>query len=825
MNKKIFIAIAFATMAFTGSVNAFAGVDLQGENFEIDTISRFPIGPGITQTKLTFSNASRRFNASLLELDRMAGENIKIKVDVGRDSCNTAEAITSIAKRKTTDATQYIGGINGDFFITSAFAAQHEFGNAILGYPNMSCVIDGKIVAPDMIDITSRENAFIVGADGLWIDATDLKYQIVSVDGSTTVNATAINYPRRDNELMLYNGYIGNYTKTSDAGREIVLKPAEGETWAVNRPIRFVVEERHNGQSLIPADGLVISCGPKYSNAFIDALQPGDTVLLNISLTLPAFDGITPDIDQVCGGDVRILNSGITTTDAIRWINTPSARYSRSLVGYSEDRNKVILCAVDASSASSGVTYFEAADLMRFLGCYDALDLDGGGSTAIWSHSHGIFNNLRDGSERAVGNGIFFVLDAPADSQIASIHFEDHQITLPRYAMYRPVIYGYNAYGSLVELNVEDFELIGDESLGEIQADGKSILVNGEGSHILTARLHDMTATVTVNIDNNASAYPRVNAYLLDGYHPVGIELLAQVGSNMMDVAPQAYEWSSGDESIVTVDSDGVLTGLRNGTTIVTGRLGDNVIELSVTVEKPSAAVLPVYESWNPDDWKLTRSSLSSATAVPNAEVGGFDVTYKVSSTRAPRLTMTCEKAIYSCPDKVSVTFGQNEMAVTGLTINVLAANANRSVSLTANEDELPEAGEIRTIEFDLSEAFNLADPGIYPIHFVSAAFGAPAKVDTFTLQLCGIDAAYSFVESGVDDIMVRDSVAEKLICRIEGNRVQLPFVADSIEIYNTMGALVGKATDTDRMELPIGFYIVRATKCSKILSTSIIIR
>ncbi|MDE6396383.1 MAG: phosphodiester glycosidase family protein, partial [Muribaculaceae bacterium] len=485
-----------------------ANTDIQGVSFQVDTISHYKIGPGLTQSHLVFKSSSRTFHAFLTDMHVPEADGLRVKVDVGRDSCNTAEAITSIAKRKTNANTQYLAGINGDFFITSSFANQHEFKNAILGYPNMSCATEGKLVAPDMIDITSRENALIIGSEGMWIDATDMKYRVLNNAGDTIVDAKAMNYPRRDEEMVVYNSYMGKYTKTSPQGREIVLRPAEGATWKFNKSIKFIVDgDWHAGQSAIPEDGLVISCGPKYKNEFIDGLKKGDIVKLKLVVSLPAFSKLKPDIQEICGGDVRILKENVTTTEAIRWINTPSAKYSRSLVGYSKDRDHVVTCAIDASSVSSGVTYYEAADVMRFLGCWDALDLDGGGSTAIWTQSHGIMNNLRDGSERAVGNGIFFVLDRPASKEVKSIRFADWRQVLPQYGLYRPVIYGYNEYGQLVDTDIQGFTLEAPAELGTV--DGTALLASGSGPHNLTARLGDMTADIAVTVDNSFPAKPR----------------------------------------------------------------------------------------------------------------------------------------------------------------------------------------------------------------------------------------------------------------------------------------------------------------------------
>lgn len=821
MNKSIIAAAMAAAALAPQTMTARGTADLQGVTFNIDTVSHVVIGPGVTQSKLVFSTSGRSFNAFVLDMNADEATNVRVKVDVGRDSCNTAEAITSIAKRKTNANTQYLGGINGDFFITSSFANQHEFGSRILGYPNMSCITEGKIVAPDMIDITSRENALIVGSEGMWIDATDLKYRVLNNAGDIVVDATAVNYPRRDEEMVVYNSYMGKYTKTSPQGRELVLRLADGAKWAVNKSVKFIVDsDWHSGQSAIPADGIVISCGPKYSNDFIDGLKKGDVVKLKIVLALPAFSKLKPNVLEVCGGDVRILKENVTTTSAIRWINTPSAKYSRSLVGYSEDRKHTVMCAVDASGNSSGVTYYEAADVMRALGCWDALDLDGGGSTAIWSHSHGIINNLRDGSERAVGNGLFFVLDDAKGTEVKTIRFMDHAITLPRYAMYRPTVYGYNEQGQLINLDLKNFTLEAAEDFGTVSEDGNSILVTGTGAHTLTARSGDMTATINVLVDGSAAAQSKVPAYILDGHHDQALVLEAAVGNVMMEVAARAYTWSVADQSVVSIDAEGVMKGLANGTTVVTGVLGDSRIEVPVTVEIPASSDVAVFDEWNPADWKITRTSVSSATAVANPEAGGMDVTYKVSSTRGPRVTMANEHSIYSRPDGFSVTLGQPSAALAGATVNLLPANVTRAVAVTVDASAMPAAGEIKKVEFNIGSVIDLDDPAVYPIKFVSLAIVPASKTGDYVLNLRGIDGGYSYVGSGVDAVAVPEVVAEKLICTVAGDEVSLPFTADRVEVYTASGALVATRAAASAITVPgKGMYVVRATLGAKTLS------
>lgn len=817
MKKFLFLgALAISSLGMSAQT-----VDIQGVAFTVDTVSHFKIGPGLTQSHLIFKTSGRSFHAFLTDMNVPEAEGLRVKVDVGRDSCNTAEAITSIAKRKTNADTQYLAGINGDFFITSSFAAQHEFKNAILGYPNMSCATEGKLVAPDMIDITSRENALIIGSDGMWIDATDMKYRVLNNAGDTVVDAKAFNYPRRDEEMVVYNSYMGKYTKTSPQGREIVLRPAEGAIWRFNKSIKFIVDsDWHAGQSVIPEDGIVISCGPKYANKFIDGLKKGDVVKLKLVVALPAFESIKPDIKEICGGDVRILKENVTTTEAIRWINTPSAKYSRSLVGYSKDRDHVVTCAIDASSVSSGVTYYEAAEVMRFLGCWDALDLDGGGSTAIWTASHGIMNNLRDGSERAVGNGIFFVLDRPASKEVKSIRFADWRQTLPQYGLYEPVIYGYNEYGQLIDTDVKDFTLSAPEALGTVN--GTTLIASGTGTHNLTAKVGDMTAEISVTVDNSFPASPRVTSYLIDNNKTWTIALEAPVGEKVMEVAAVAYNWSVADPTVVEVSPEGVLKGLKNGTTVVTGSLGDNKFDIPVTVEIPTSPAVSVFSAITPDEWKISRTGVADDAKITPTE-DGLQVDYRVTNTRGTKITLAKEQPLYALPDGFEMTLTPGQTTLTDVVLNLRAANGRSNLAF--KPEKVPAAGSSEHIVFDLKSQIDLDDPAVYPIRFISLALSGPAKTGTFSVKVSGINSTYSHIKEGVDNISVDGLTAEKLIYVLDGNIMSLPFTADAVTVVNALGSTVLNAVSTDAVELPAGFSIVSARLGNKTLTAKVFVK
>lgn len=91
-------------------------------------------------------------------------------------------------------------------------------------------------------------------------------------------------------------------------------------------------------------------------------------------------------------------------------------RHPRTAIGVTKDK-RLIAVVVDGRNANAhGVSIGELSIIMEALGCTDAMNLDGGGSSAAWVKGQGVVNYPSDNKkwdhqgERAVANALCFKL-------------------------------------------------------------------------------------------------------------------------------------------------------------------------------------------------------------------------------------------------------------------------------------------------------------------------------------------------------------------------------------------------------------------------------
>jgi exopolysaccharide biosynthesis protein len=157
-------------------------------------------------------------------------------------------------------------------------------------------------------------------------------------------------------------------------------------------------------------EGLAISNG-----ALVSPDQAGNASLLltqdnHASFAAGGAANISNIWTAVSGGGFVLQNGVDVVTGSLP--GDPLNPNPRSVVGLSQDDMYMYLVAIDGRQAgySNGVTQAEEADLMHVLGAYNAINLDGGGSTALVvqgaNGSPDVLNRPSGGAERYDGNNL-----------------------------------------------------------------------------------------------------------------------------------------------------------------------------------------------------------------------------------------------------------------------------------------------------------------------------------------------------------------------------------------------------------------------------------
>jgi hypothetical protein len=286
--------------------------------------------------------------------------------------------------------------INGDYF---EFQGEPRYFGTVQGM----CIVECEMVASPP-------------ATAFWIDSQGQPHlghvaarMVVSwPDGRETpfsVNCSTLDFKSevRASPLVLYTPRFGRTTQTAKGTREWVLqRPAPGAPWlpltAGGVFTARVSQVCRSGDAAIPRDGLVLSV----ANA---AAKPVPE--LAVDNTVQVRTACTPDLDGVrtaISGDPMLLAGGkVLANPAV------TNRAPRTAVGFAGSRVWFVVVDGRQPATAVGMSHHELAGLMQRLGCTDALNLDGGGSSTLWYEGK-VMNQPSDSAPRPVGNALVLLV-------------------------------------------------------------------------------------------------------------------------------------------------------------------------------------------------------------------------------------------------------------------------------------------------------------------------------------------------------------------------------------------------------------------------------
>ena len=342
---------------------------------------------------------------------RMTGQGDAYPIVMNGDTVYGTTKISAMVSYAESFGKNVLAAVNSDFFFTQS-------GGVPLG-----------IVIEDGVYRSSPGGvgAVVFGADGS-VDIVAAPSVMMTMsnqggspdadnEGKTTVRFSSLNKPRADlGGMVLYNEDFSTVsTRTSSPGWFVRFKILEGEM-SVSGEMLLEVTEILTSDGAVPigAGNMVLTAAEQSSHSGeVDKFAVGDVVTLATSCSDPRLINAAY---ATGGGDVLISNGEIADTSS--WTPALLPRAPRTAFGLLED-GTVVSYVVDGRNAniSVGLTLEELAEEMLKDGCVYALNLDGGGSSALSVRIPGeknasVVNMPSDGAERGCATYILFVTDA-----------------------------------------------------------------------------------------------------------------------------------------------------------------------------------------------------------------------------------------------------------------------------------------------------------------------------------------------------------------------------------------------------------------------------
>lgn len=300
------------------------------------------VDTGIKHIKMVKYYNGKPVKINVVEMNNKVASNYEVKPAIASVTLPNKRTVRNIAQR-----TNSIVAINGGFFKPQT------------GVPLGTLMIDKKIYTGPIYDRV----ALGIFKDGYDVGRVQLDGKIIG--NNQEIKIDNINQPR------MLSSYILAYTR--DWGKYAPVSQQYGVQLQI---VGNKITAASANPLSIPENGYVL-VGPKSK---LGKLFGADYVDVEIK-TNPKWENVQHIIS---GGPYLLKDNQIFIDMTAQKLQSIGGRNPRTAIGYTEDNN-LVLVAVDGREGSSvGLTLVELAKLMKTLGCTNAINLDGGGSTVMY---------------------------------------------------------------------------------------------------------------------------------------------------------------------------------------------------------------------------------------------------------------------------------------------------------------------------------------------------------------------------------------------------------------------------------------------------------
>lgn len=321
------------------------------------------IDVGIKHIRLTKYYQGRPIRINVVEINKNLNPELNLAPQLASNGLKSKASISTIARKNNS-----IVAINGTFFKPQT------------GVPLGTLMINKKMYTGPIY------NRVAMGIFDNGFDMARVQLDAKIKSGRHIVNVDNLNQPRMlASYVLVYTPEWGSYAPPSPKyGEQIAVKDGK----VIARSISALA---------IPENGFVV-VGP---SSKLEELANQKKMDLEIKTT-PEWENVNHIIS---GGPYLVKNEQIFVDLSEQKLGAIGGRNPRTAIGYTKDGN-LVLVAVDGREGSSiGMTLRELASFMKEIGCVNAMNLDGGGSTVMYVKGQ-IVNRPQNKGGIAISNAL-----------------------------------------------------------------------------------------------------------------------------------------------------------------------------------------------------------------------------------------------------------------------------------------------------------------------------------------------------------------------------------------------------------------------------------
>jgi exopolysaccharide biosynthesis protein len=353
---------------------------------EIRTVET--VAPGVEHIAIRRGNFTGKESADRWTIHALILDPSRVRLELRRamDEGVGTETVSSMAVRHGA-----LAAVNGGYFRTAGLYK---------GEPAGLVEVGGRVLSEPSRKRPGLAVAVTSGGVRAGVVSMDFRAEVIAANGAART-IDGLNRPREADEIVLFTPEFHRTTLTGPGGVEAVV---------VEGLVTAVFEGR--GSRKIPENGFVLSATGAAAKWLRDNLRAGQTVGLRTSASLNPEPGFAPDF--IIGGGPALVREGqpAAASDPRTYDQGFSLkRHPRTAAGIRAG-GTVVLVTVDGRqpATSVGMTIPELESLMIELGCLEAVNLDGGGSTAMVIKGQVVNSPSDPAGERPVSDALLVFL-------------------------------------------------------------------------------------------------------------------------------------------------------------------------------------------------------------------------------------------------------------------------------------------------------------------------------------------------------------------------------------------------------------------------------